>query len=91
MKHGAGVPLARELGEPAPSLFLTAPLATSHVPPPQSAREKASAQFRTARSAIMFSSDVSARGVDYPDVTMVLQVGWCCGVVGLGGSGWVGG
>jgi hypothetical protein len=40
----------------------------------QSAREKASKDFRTATSAILFSSDVSARGVDYPDVTMVLQV-----------------
>lgn len=49
---------------------------TCPLPGPQSAREKASAQFRTARSAIMFSSDVSARGVDYPDVTLVLQVGW---------------
>ncbi|EFN51650.1 hypothetical protein CHLNCDRAFT_59143 [Chlorella variabilis] len=40
-----------------------------------SARDKASKEFRTATSAILFSSDVSARGVDYPDVTMVLQVG----------------
>ena len=42
--------------------------------PPQSAREKASAAFRTAPEAMLFSSDVSARGVDYPDVTLVLQV-----------------
>merc|ERR1711971_763456 len=27
------------------------------------------------RSAILFSSDVSARGMDYPDVSFVLQVG----------------
>ncbi|KAH7620280.1 putative DEAD-box ATP-dependent RNA helicase 26 [Nannochloris sp. 'desiccata'] len=41
----------------------------------QSAREKASAAFRNASEAIMFTSDVSARGVDYPDVTLVMQVG----------------
>lgn len=64
---------------------LTAPSesATCH-PPLQSAREKASNEFRTARSAILFSSDVSARGVDYPDVTLVLQVR------GLGGCWRVG-
>jgi ATP-dependent RNA helicase MSS116 len=41
----------------------------------QSQRERASAAFRAATSAILFSSDVSARGVDYPDVTAVIQVG----------------
>lgn len=41
----------------------------------QSARQKASDQFRAAKSAILFSSDVSARGLDYPDVSFVLQVG----------------
>jgi ATP-dependent RNA helicase MSS116, mitochondrial len=41
----------------------------------QAARTKASDQFRAAKTAIMFSSDVSARGLDYPDVTFVLQVG----------------
>ena len=45
----------------------------------QSARDKASKQFREARSAILFSSDVSARGVDYPDVTLVLQAGVAAG------------
>ena len=40
----------------------------------QSAREKASAAFRSSREAVMFSSDVSARGVDYPDISLVLQV-----------------
>ena len=52
------------------------PLPPSPPPSPalQSARDKASKEFRTATSAILFSSDVSARGVDYPDVTMVLQV-----------------
>ena len=38
-------------------------------------RNHASRSFRTVRSAIMLSSDVSARGVDYPDVTHVVQIG----------------
>jgi len=41
----------------------------------QSYRQKASDKFRKSKSAIMFSSDVSARGMDYPDVTAVIQVG----------------
>ena len=41
----------------------------------QSARDKASAAFRSSKRAILFSSDVSARGVDYPDITLVLQIG----------------
>ena len=41
----------------------------------QSARTKTSDKFKNADSAILFSSDVSARGMDYPDVTFVLQVG----------------
>lgn len=41
----------------------------------QSARTKTSDKFRDGTNMIMFSSDVSARGMDYPDVTFVLQVG----------------
>ena len=41
----------------------------------QAQRTAISNQFRDARTAILFSSDVSARGMDYPDVTFVLQVG----------------
>jgi ATP-dependent RNA helicase MSS116 len=41
----------------------------------QSKRQKCSDEFRKADSGIMFSSDVSARGMDYPDVSFVLQVG----------------
>jgi ATP-dependent RNA helicase MSS116 len=41
----------------------------------QPARTKVSERFKQSRSAILFSSDVSARGMDYPDVTFVLQVG----------------
>eukprot|EP00937_MAST-01D_sp_MAST-1D-sp2_P005261 g5261.t1 len=38
-------------------------------------RNRVSKQFRDSQNAIMFSSDVSARGMDYPDVTKVVQVG----------------
>jgi len=41
----------------------------------QPQRTRASAEFRDASKAILFSSDVSARGMDYPDVTFVLQCG----------------
>lgn len=41
----------------------------------QSIRQKASDRFRSAKNAVLFSSDVSARGMDYPDVSFVLQVG----------------
>merc|ERR1712060_629870 len=41
----------------------------------QSKRTRISEEFRTAQQGILFSSDVSARGMDYPDVTFVFQVG----------------
>ncbi|KAI9848792.1 MAG: hypothetical protein M1838_000373 [Thelocarpon superellum] len=41
----------------------------------QQQRTRASQLFRKAPSAIMFSSDVSARGMDFPNVTHVIQVG----------------
>jgi ATP-dependent RNA helicase MSS116 len=41
----------------------------------QSKRTKVSDQFRDGDNLVMFSSDVSARGLDYPDVTSVIQVG----------------
>ena len=40
----------------------------------QSARTKAADAFRAGRNVVMFTSDVSARGVDYPDVSLVIQV-----------------
>jgi ATP-dependent RNA helicase MSS116 len=51
------------------------PVLEIHSRKSQSAREKASAAFRAAPQAVLLTSDVSARGVDYPDVTLVLQVG----------------
>lgn len=41
----------------------------------QKQRERASEEFRKRSKAILFSSDVTARGMDYPDVSFVLQVG----------------
>eukprot|EP00392_Amoebophrya_sp_AT5.2_P005693 g5703.t1 len=36
-------------------------------------RLRVSSEFAKGRAGILFSSDVSARGMDYPDVTLVLQ------------------
>jgi ATP-dependent RNA helicase MSS116 len=47
----------------------------SHRSKSQSKRDATAAAFRAAPAAVLCSSDVSARGVDYPDVTLVLQVG----------------
>lgn len=41
----------------------------------QKQRERASEEFRKRKTAVMFSSDVTARGMDYPDISFVLQVG----------------
>jgi ATP-dependent RNA helicase MSS116 len=41
----------------------------------QAVRRRASDYFRDSKKAVLFSSDVSARGMDYPDVSFVLQVG----------------
>lgn len=41
----------------------------------QSQRNSTADTFRKGTRMILFSSDVSARGVDYPDVTLVVQVG----------------
>ena len=40
----------------------------------QSARTRVSEAFRNGRGVVMFTSDVSARGMDYPDVSLVVQV-----------------
>jgi ATP-dependent RNA helicase MSS116 len=41
----------------------------------QAQRTKASDNFRFAESGILFSSDVTARGMDFPNVSHVVQVG----------------
>ncbi|KAJ0963008.1 hypothetical protein J5N97_028130 [Dioscorea zingiberensis] len=46
-----------------------------HSRKPQSYRTRVSNEFKESKGLILVSSDVSARGVDYPDVTLVLQLG----------------
>ncbi|CAI7599029.1 unnamed protein product [Penicillium glandicola] len=41
----------------------------------QALRTRSADNFRKAREGILFSSDVTARGMDFPDVTHVIQVG----------------
>ena len=41
----------------------------------QSRRTRETQGFRTSESAILFSTDVAARGMDFPDVTHVIQIG----------------
>jgi ATP-dependent RNA helicase MSS116, mitochondrial len=41
----------------------------------QQQRTKVSERFRRAKSAILFSTDVTARGMDFPNVTHVIQIG----------------
>ena len=41
----------------------------------QKERSVTSRRFRNASSGVLFTSDVSARGVDYPNVTHVVQIG----------------
>eukprot|EP00804_Cyclotella_cryptica_P016711 CCRYP_002012-RA/>CCRYP_002012-RA protein AED:0.37 eAED:0.37 QI:0/-1/0/1/-1/1/1/0/655 len=41
----------------------------------QSHRTATSQKFHTGTNCLLFTSDVSARGVDYPNVSLVLQVG----------------
>lgn len=41
----------------------------------QSYRTTVSKEFKESKRLILVSSDVSARGVDYPDVTLVVQIG----------------
>jgi ATP-dependent RNA helicase MSS116, mitochondrial len=41
----------------------------------QPQRIRISDQFRRSRSSVLVTTDVSARGVDYPGVTLVLQLG----------------
>ena len=40
----------------------------------QAARTKATNAFKVAKSGLMFATDVIGRGMDFPDVTLVLQV-----------------
>ena len=53
----------------------SAPIIEMHARLTQENRTRAAESFRRADSAIMFSSDVTARGMDFPNVTHVIQVG----------------
>ncbi|KAL3805729.1 hypothetical protein ACHAW5_010932 [Stephanodiscus triporus] len=51
------------------------PVMELHSRKSQGYRNRVSGEFREAESGILFTSDVSARGVDYPGVTHVVQFG----------------
>ena len=51
------------------------PVLEMHSRKSQPHRTRVAEQFRNGTNLIMMSSDVSARGMDYPDVTAVVQVG----------------
>ncbi len=56
------------------NIGLGIPVLEIHSRMSQASRTRASNMFRSSKNAILFSSDVSARGLDYPDVTLVIQV-----------------
>eukprot|EP00980_Cylindrotheca_fusiformis_P015837 scaffold4637_cov128-Cylindrotheca_fusiformis.AAC.8 len=55
--------------------WLNIPVLEIHSRLSQASRSRASVSFRKAQKGILFTSDVSARGVDYPDVSLVVQYG----------------
>ena len=57
--HGLGVPGVLEI----------------HSRKSQPQRTRVAEHFREGSRLLLFTSDVSARGMDYPDVTAVVQVG----------------
>ena len=64
----------------SPGGFQEHPLAPAniiemHAKLTQEQRTRAAASFKRATSSIMLSSDVTARGMDFPNVTHVLQMG----------------
>lgn len=68
------------LRNPGSSLYHKHPLHPAkvmsiHAKLTQQARTRAADNFRRAESAIMLSSDVTARGMDFPGVTHVIQMG----------------
>ena len=54
---------------------LLAPVVALHGKMPQNVRTRNSEAFRTGAARIMFASDVAGRGMDFPGVTTVVQVG----------------
>lgn len=45
-----------------------------HARKPQLHRTRVSEEFKESKRLILVTSDVSARGMNYPDVTLVIQV-----------------
>ena len=69
-----------QMRSPGSSMFHRHPLHPAkvfeiHSKLSQSQRTRSANNFRGAKSAILLSSDVTARGMDFPDVTHVIQVG----------------
>lgn len=64
-------PSDRRSGHPLGRMFIT----EMHSRLTQGRRTRNSDSFRNARSGLMLSSDVTARGMDFPNVTHVIQVG----------------
>eukprot|EP00977_Amphora_coffeiformis_P007817 scaffold1717_cov169-Amphora_coffeaeformis.AAC.12 len=54
---------------------LNIPVMELHSKKTQTYRNRVSDQFRKTKRGILFTSDVSARGVDYPNVSHVIQFG----------------
>lgn len=52
-----------------------AEISQMHAKLTQQQRTRVSDRFRRAKSAILFSTDVTARGMDFPNVSHVIQVG----------------
>ena len=67
--------LYRSMAPLAPDTLGNSPIFEIHSKRSQLQRTATSEQFRLCPRGVLFSSDVSARGMDYPDVTFVLQVG----------------
>ena len=72
--------MLNNLRDPGQSIFHQHPLhplriIEMHARLSQEGRTRAANSFRRAQSAIMISSDVTARGMDFPNVTHVIQIG----------------
>ena len=72
--------MLHNLRNPGQSIFHQHPLhplriIEMHAKLSQEGRTRAADSFRRAKSAIMVSSDVTARGMDFPNVTHVIQIG----------------
>ena len=69
--RGASYDAARTARSPLHSALILG----MHARLSQAERTRTAEAFRRAKSSIMFSSDVTARGMDFPNVTHVIQMG----------------